>query len=210
LYIALSLTRPEPRYAGALSIQQRFRLLLVVSLACFALCGAIVYRTLAEIRVNGPIYERIMQGQDLVADIPPPPAYLVESYLIALQLMDADPVHAPLLQRLQAAQQTYQQRYQYWQRQGLSGEPGAALPDAIACAGAVVYQTAFGQLVPALRDGEELQARRALARLGTVYEQQRAVIERVVERRASAMPTTSAARANRCSGWRGRWCWCLR
>jgi signal transduction histidine kinase len=118
---------------------------------------------------------------DLVADIPPPPAYLVESYLIALQLMDADPVHAPLLQRLQAAQQTYQQRYQYWQRQGLSGEPGAALPDAIACAGAVVYQTAFGQLVPALRDGEELQARRALARLGTVYEQQRAVIERVVE-----------------------------
>jgi methyl-accepting chemotaxis protein len=74
-----------------LSIQQRFRLLLVVSLACFALCGAIVYRTLAEIRVNGPIYERIMQGQDLVADILPPPAYLVESYLIALQLMDADP-----------------------------------------------------------------------------------------------------------------------
>jgi DNA polymerase-4 len=63
LYIALSLTRPEPRYAGALSIQQRFRLLLVVSLACFALCGAIVYRTLAEIRVNGPIYERIMQGR---------------------------------------------------------------------------------------------------------------------------------------------------
>jgi methyl-accepting chemotaxis protein len=104
-----------------LSIQQRFRLLLVVSLVCFALCGVIVFRTLAEIRVNGPIYERIMQGQDLVADVLPPPAYLVESYLIALQLSDADAGHvAPLLQRLQTAQQTYQQRHRYWRSRSTS------------------------------------------------------------------------------------------
>lgn len=165
-----------------LSIQQRFRLLLVVSLACFALCGAIVYRTLAEIRVNGPIYERIMQGQDLVADILPPPAYLVESYLIALQLMDADPVHAPpLLQRLQAAQQTYQQRYQYWRQQGLSGELELRFLTQSHALAQSFYKTAFEQLVPALRDGQDAAARRALARLGTIYEKQRAVIERVVE-----------------------------
>ena len=69
-----------------LSIQQRFRVLLIFSLACFALCGYIVYRTLSEIRVNGPIYDSIMQGQDLVADILPPPEYLLEAYLVTLQM----------------------------------------------------------------------------------------------------------------------------
>jgi signal transduction histidine kinase len=136
-----------------LSIQQRFRLLLAVSLACFALCGLIVQRTLSEIRVNGPIYERIMQGQDLVADILPPPAYLVEAYLIVLQLDAAGADRfAPLLQRLQAAQQAYQQRYQYWLGAGLQGE---------------------------LED-KFLKQSHALARLGATYEQQRGIIDQVV------------------------------
>lgn len=164
-----------------MSIQQRFRLLLVVSLACFALCGVIVYRTLAEIRVNGPIYERIMQGQDLVADILPPPAYLVESYLVALQLVDADPEHArPLVQRLQAAERTYQQRYSYWQAQGLSGELEEKFLKQSHTLALDFYATAFSELLPALRDRNEVVARRALARLGATYEQQRQVIEQVV------------------------------
>ncbi|MYM26402.1 hypothetical protein GTP46_27605 [Duganella sp. FT135W] len=164
-----------------LSIQQRFRLLLVVSLACFAMCGAIVYRTLDEIRVNGPIYERIMQGQDLVADILPPPAYLVESYLIALQLAEADAGHLPpLLLRLQAAQKNYEERYRYWQTQGLSGELEAKFLHQSHALAESFYITAFGAMVPALQAGDELMARRALARLGPIYEQQREVIEEVV------------------------------
>ncbi|MYM69643.1 hypothetical protein GTP45_22765 [Pseudoduganella sp. FT55W] len=164
-----------------LSIQQRFRLLLVVSLACFALCGVIVYRTLAEIRVNGPIYERIMQGQDLVADILPPPAYLVESYLVALQLADADAEHArPLIKRMQAAELTYQQRHSYWLAQGLSGELGEKFLKQSHALALEFYAAAFGQLIPALQAGDDVLARRTLARLGATYEQQRQVIGHVV------------------------------
>lgn len=144
-----------------LSIQQRFRLLLVVSLVCFGLCGVIVFRTLAEIRVNGPIYERIMQGQDLVADILPPPAYLVESYLIALQLNDADPAHArPLLQRMRTAEQTYQQRHRYWLSQGLSGELEEKFLKQSHQLAESFYATVFDQLAPALLTGTR-QARDA-------------------------------------------------
>nr|WP_315251801.1 HAMP domain-containing sensor histidine kinase [uncultured Duganella sp.] len=164
-----------------LSIQQRFRLLLVVSLVCFALCGVIVFRTLAEIRVNGPIYERIMQGQDLVADILPPPAYLVESYLIALQLNDADPAHAkPLLQRMRTAEQTYQQRHRYWLSQGLSGELEEKFLKQSHQLAVAFYATVFDRLAPAVQGGDEGAARRALGQLGVTYEQQRLVIDRVV------------------------------
>jgi signal transduction histidine kinase len=164
-----------------LSIQQRFRLLLAVSLACFALCGLIVQRTLSEIRVNGPIYERIMQGQDLVADILPPPAYLVEAYLIVLQLDAAGGERfAPLLQRLHAAQQAYQQRYRYWLNAGLQGELEDKFLKQSHALAQSFYRTAFDELAPALQRGDNVVAARALARLGATYEEQRRVIDQVV------------------------------
>src|SRR5471032_1236595 len=107
-----------------LSIQQRFRVLLVFSLACFALWAGIVFYTLSELRVNGPIYERIMQGQDLVADILPPPEYILESYLVALQLNEAADTarRQQLVDRLHKLKKEYDDRYRYWQGAGLQGE----------------------------------------------------------------------------------------
>lgn len=178
-----------------LSIQQRFRLLLAVSLACFALCGLIVQRTLSEIRVNGPIYERIMQGQDLVADILPPPAYLVESYLLVLQLNAASET-GPLLRRLRGMQQAYQRRYEYWRGAGLQPELEDKFLKQSHALVLSFYATAFDELAPALQRGDEVAAARAVARLGVVYEQQRRVIEQVVQLvRRRNLDDETAARA---------------
>jgi len=43
----------------------------------------------AKARVNGDIYNRIVLTKDLLADVLPPPAYLIESYLMALRLIDS-------------------------------------------------------------------------------------------------------------------------
>lgn len=187
-----------------LSIQQRFRLLLVVSLACFALCGVIVFRTLAEIRVNGPIYERIMQGQDLVADILPPPAYLLESYLITLQLADADAAHSGALQqRLRDAQQHYQQRHAYWQAQGLSGELGEKFLRQSHAQAEAFFALASQQLLPALQAHDSGRAHATLAQLGRIYEEQRLVIERVVAlaRQRNEADEVAARERIRLMGW---------
>ena len=89
-----------------LDIKTRFTILL----ACFSL-GFIVYggwsiKVLREVRVTGPIYERIVQSKDLVADILPPPEYIIESYLVAFQLQSVtEPQEQQaLLQRMQALQ----------------------------------------------------------------------------------------------------------
>jgi len=39
--------------------------------------------TLSQLKVNGPVYDGIIDGKDLVADILPPPLYLVEAYMLA-------------------------------------------------------------------------------------------------------------------------------
>ena len=57
---------------------------------------------MVEIQINGPIYERIVLGKDVIADVLPPPAYIVETNMVVLQLLgEEDPVErAHLRERL--------------------------------------------------------------------------------------------------------------
>src|SRR5260370_27970837 len=48
--------------------------------------GTIIFTSvyaLSELKVGGPLYNKIKLGNDLVADILPPPEYVIEAYLEA-------------------------------------------------------------------------------------------------------------------------------
>jgi methyl-accepting chemotaxis protein len=68
----------------------QFFLLTVVLLAGFAAFGLQTYSGLGKVKVGGPLYERIVLDKDLVADILPPPNYIIESWLTVLLLADPD------------------------------------------------------------------------------------------------------------------------
>ena len=66
-------------------------LLVAISLAGgFLLFGAWTSHTISETKVGGPNYQRIVLYKDLVADILPPPNYIIESYLTTLHLSAPD------------------------------------------------------------------------------------------------------------------------
>jgi len=50
------------------------------------LFGIYFFNTLNTLKVNGPIYKQLVEGKDLVADILPPPNYIIETYLTAYEL----------------------------------------------------------------------------------------------------------------------------
>ena len=165
-----------------LSIQQRFQLLLVFSLACFALCGTLVYHTLAEVRVGGPIYERIVRSDDLVADVLPPPEYLLEAYLLTLQMDAAGDANRlqQLTARLEQTRIDYEQRFQYWEGAQLDGELATLFLHQSHALAQDFYTSAQHALLPALLRGDRSAAADVLLRLGQLYEDQRAVLQRVV------------------------------
>ena len=57
-------------------------------IALFALFVGLSGYTLQQVRVMGPIYTEIDQGNALIADVLPPPQYIIESYLLALRIKD--------------------------------------------------------------------------------------------------------------------------
>src|SRR3569623_240451 len=93
---------------------------LIALLALFGLSrltfGLTSFRTLNQVKVHGPLYTEISQAKDLLADILPPPEYLVESYLLAFQMADAadESELAELTQRGKRLRAEYETRHQYW------------------------------------------------------------------------------------------------
>lgn len=80
-----------------MSVNSQLYLLMAAFLIGFGVAGAVVYSGLGKVQVNGPIYQRVVQGKDLVADILPPPEYLIESYLVVLEMLRAEPAALPAL-----------------------------------------------------------------------------------------------------------------
>lgn len=101
-----------------LSVRTKWLVLLGLFTLGFSGFGCLVYSTVNEVRVEGPLYNEIVQAKDLVADILPPPEYIIESYLTVYQLVEeSDPVtQDTLVQRLARLQKEYEARHAHWKQ----------------------------------------------------------------------------------------------
>jgi hypothetical protein len=99
------------------TIRSRLYTLVVVFVLVFGAFATLARLTLSYLQVNGPLYQGISQQKDLLADILPPPVYLIETYLVALQLStesDADLVKQDLA-KLESLKKDYNDRHVFWE-----------------------------------------------------------------------------------------------
>ncbi|HRH76101.1 MAG TPA: hypothetical protein PK129_02045, partial [Cellvibrionaceae bacterium] len=71
---------------GPMSLRQLFGLLTGFILLAFCLFSGFAWLRMEQLQVSGPTYQKVVQGKDLVADVLPPPAYIIEANLLAHQL----------------------------------------------------------------------------------------------------------------------------
>ncbi len=100
--------------------------------------GALAFYTLTQVEVGGPVYGEIVEGKDLVADILPPPAYILETYFNIVDLESLVVAGAPRadmqehIDALARLEQEFGARMVYWE-ENLPDENGlrqALLDDA--------------------------------------------------------------------------------
>lgn len=99
-----------------MSLYKRFSIIMAIFSIGIIIFSVISYYSIEKVRVNGPIYKQIIQGKDLIADILPPPEYLVESYLVAFQLINEENKTEvnELLARSKKLKEEYYTRHQFW------------------------------------------------------------------------------------------------
>jgi len=71
-----------------LGLRGKLIALVAVFALSFIVFGIVAYSTVQTVKVGGALYLRIVQGKDLVADILPPPEYLIEAYLVVLDMAE--------------------------------------------------------------------------------------------------------------------------
>src|SRR5678815_5839126 len=73
---------------ASLRLATKLTLLVAIFLVGLLAFTAVAWQTLARVKVNGPLYHDIVQGKDIIADVLPPPEYVIKSYLVVLQMVE--------------------------------------------------------------------------------------------------------------------------
>ncbi|MBC7917116.1 MAG: response regulator [Rhodoferax sp.] len=164
------------------NVGQRLRLLILIFAAGFAAYGYWSFRTLAEIKVGGPVFQRIAQSQNLVSDVLPPPVYIIESYLVALRITAAvdSQKQGQLIDRVKTLHQQYLQRHAFWANAQLKPEVAEVLLRQAHIPTLAFYDVLFQKFLPALYVNDRSAMQSALTSMTASYEAHRAAIDQVV------------------------------
>ena len=85
----------------------------VVTLGCVAILVANMM-AISQLKVGGPIYRQIVLGKDMIADILPPPEYVIEAYLESTLALNDPSSVATHKERLGQLRKDYDLRHEYW------------------------------------------------------------------------------------------------
>ena len=165
-----------------LTIKLKLLTLIGVFAAGFIISGLFSFSTLNHVKVNGPIYHDIAQQKDLLADILPPPEYLIESYLVSLQMAEADKSALPaLIEKSQVLAKDFEERRQYWIKELPEGESKNLLIDKAYKPGKEFLTLQSSQYIPALQRGDASAAREILSQMTEKYSEHRTAIDELVK-----------------------------
>ena len=137
--------------------------------------GAAVY-SLLELRVGGPVSKVQSEAQTLVADILPPPLYLVEALLTAHRGPDELDKSQELAGTLAKLRREYDSRRAYWSESPLSPDIQADL-DRSDVEVQKFWAVMDSQYLPALKTGDVAAMNAAIDQLSQHYQAHRKVID---------------------------------
>ncbi|MES1254049.1 MAG: hypothetical protein ABUS56_00455 [Acidobacteriota bacterium] len=143
----------------------------------------LVYRVISTVKVGGPLYVEIVRGKDLVADILPPPEYIIETYLVAYQAAEEPRPDArkQYLARLKQLKADYDTRHDYWAANLPEGDMKRTLLVESYEPAQRFYATLERDFVPAVEAGNLTRAAEIVkGPLLEAYEQHRVAIDRLV------------------------------
>ena len=183
--------------------------LKLISTCIFIVVGIIVLSvslmiSFERIRVNGPVYREISRGKDLIADILPPPEYIIEANLVVLQALAEKNISkiSSYLERFKKLHREYDERQNYWRKELPAGKIKDLLLEQSNKPAVVFFNIATNDFFPALAADNHSRAEQLMNDyLSPSYESHRKVIDEIVtlsnaensgmETRAAGMLRTS-------------------
>jgi methyl-accepting chemotaxis protein len=152
---------------------------IAVSVGMFASFG-LQQAALNRLKVNGPIYEQIIYGKDLIADILPPPLFVVESYMLSHEANDFPELIDANLAKIATLKTAYDDRRTYWQATRLPQPLKDELNSEVIAKGDVFWKVMEDDVIPALKTKKNGAAAASIVKLKTAFHIHQDAVEKLV------------------------------
>jgi methyl-accepting chemotaxis protein len=153
--------------------------------------------SLSQVKVGGPLYDKIKLGNDLVADILPPPEYVIEAYLEATLALQDPSSLAARRDRLVQLKKDYDERREFWSKSDLDATIKRKLVEKSHADVARFWSLIEDTFLPAIARGEASVAQKAYADITAAYTAHRAVIDDIVKQTNDDNAATEAEATGR-------------
>ena len=165
------------------AVSARFVRLIGIFLLVLAAAGFVSFETLFKLKVNGPIYDGIVEQKDVLADILPPPLYVLEAYMLSLQMMsESNPAALQdEINKIKSLKQDYTTRSEYWSKPLAGTAVGRLLAEDSHKPALDFFETLENEVIPAIQR-QDLAAASAIAggKLKSSYLEHRKAIDQAV------------------------------
>jgi methyl-accepting chemotaxis protein len=135
---------------------------------------------LNRLKVNGPIYEQVVNGKDLVADILPPPLFVVEAYMLALEASDFPEVAEVNAAKIGKLERDYEDRRAYWQTSTLPQSLKDQLAGTVLTRSDVFWQEMNSAVLPVLPAKDTPKIKERIAHLRDTFHAHQEAVEQLV------------------------------
>lgn len=162
-----------------LSVAKAVILFGLLIVAGFAAVFGTSWLALNELKVGGPLYRQIVLGKDLIADVLPPPAYVIESYLEATLAVDNPQQLDERRDRLAQLRKDYDQRHEFWLTADYNPNVRRLLTED-SHAEVIKFFAAIERLLPAIESADATAIDAAYQEVTAAYLAHRKIVDQIV------------------------------
>ncbi|MDP4144761.1 MAG: methyl-accepting chemotaxis protein [Bacillota bacterium] len=170
-------------FINGLKFKYKIFMIISIFIVGFVSFGSYALYSFSVVKVNGPTYNEIIKGKDLVADILPPPEYIIESYLLTFQLINESDKNNinKLIDEGNKLEEEYNERHKYWNGDLSDGKiKKYMIVDSYNYA-EEFFKIRDSEFIPAIQSGDKAKAESlAYGSMAEAYQHHRECIDKVV------------------------------
>ncbi|MDB5641711.1 MAG: Chemoreceptor mcpA Methyl-accepting chemotaxis protein [Hyphomicrobiales bacterium] len=172
---------------------------LAVVLGCLIIAGAATY-SLQQLRVGGTSYTNLIAGKDLVADVLPPPLYVIEAYLNATLMADEKVTLDEAKARFAPLRKDFNERRTFWSSSDLPSTLRTEVANAAAAA-EKFWTVLEDKYLPALARQDKALVQKHGAELAGAYTEHRKLVDLLVTDANKFLSTAETAAQKAGDAW---------
>ena len=153
---------------------------IAVSMGMFLSFG-LQHSALERLKVNGAVFQQIVDGKDLIADILPPPLFVVESYMLALEAAEVDGMTDADIEKIGTLKASYDDRRAYWKTSGLPQALKDELEQDVLAKGDRFWKVMQDTVVPTLKTKDKQAEHAAIAEMNAAFHDHQNAVNTLVE-----------------------------